>query len=315
MHFRPLASSLLPFFFLLFALSACSTTRPPTEASVPDQTDAENEQNQRAEQLQGLLTSADTHFAQRTERAELTKAIATWEEAWDLLDDHHSDQAFSLSAYLARAYYFRARYHHSLAAMPSQEAILADTLDGIEAALRALRIKSPALADALQIPPPASNAPLELPLEDFPEEGVAALLSFAQNLLLHAETQGLSAHLEAEPLGTTLMAYLRDDHPQTHHGAPARYFGSHFIQRPFQKSPAESARAFEEALHLAPDFLLTRVLRAANLATATGDRELFVSDLQADLDTTLEASPEVAAENFFAQLLARSLLARVDTLF
>lgn len=306
---RPLLCLLFP----ALVATACTTTgAPPAEGSA-EITEEESQAIQSAAEAASLAEKARTHFQERSDRGELDQAIAAWEKALELLEESRSSEIHPVAESLSRAYYFRARYHHFLAAMPPKEKILDDSRRGVEYALLAIGAVAPETARTLSAGPSAQLDPALL--DALSPENAPALLHYAQNLRLHAETTSLSATLEAEPAVEAIMAYLLEHHPEIGHGAPLRYFGERWITRPFHRRPDESARAYEQALEIAPEFLLTRVLRAANLAASTGDRALFEADLQIVLDADPQALPDAAAENFFAQVLARSLQAQTESLF
>lgn len=309
---------ILPILLSLFFF-ACTT---PTVATGPeDEESSAAEDTARvaevAVKVDELNQKAAQHYERRMDIADLEGAISSWEEALQHLEGAQDrTRAKKIKESLARAYYFRARYHHSLATMPPKERIFADTIRGSELARKAIAIDSPDLGQNL--PSLARGERSFAGSSDFADltsDGHPAFLTYLQNLVLYAETRGVATDLELRPLIDQGFTFLHSSAGDLSFGAPARYFGARQVERPFGKNVEASREAFDEALQLAPGFLLTRVLRANTLARATGDRALFESDLQQVLDASPDALPEAEPENLFAQFMARALLSQVEQLF
>lgn len=293
----------------------CKTSSPDPSPNT-DSTAAISLEEDLADQVIALHQAARDSFALRLDRAKLDEAIATWEEALALLNDPGvaPETHLTILEDLSHAYYFRAHFHHARTAPPLLEELRIDTTRGLNLAREALLTRDRELATLLA-QTSFNPATADLDLSSVHTDNAQALLSYAQHLHLRAQHQNLSALLEVEPFLDAAYTHLLNTAPHLQFGEPHRYFGDRWIQRPFGKDATASARAYESALHLAPDYLPTRVERAENLAIETADRELFQADLEYVLNASPQALPQAEPENILAQLQARILLEKADLLF
>ena len=292
---------------LLLLAMACSSSTP-----APADRDSEKVlEPTEADELQRLNEAAEEAFAGRLERQNVEQAIEAWKKV-AALDSVKNDPEALAETYenLAKAHYFLARYHEALTDEPDKERILSASKQGVEYAGLAVEIRAPDFHRSIK-----RGAPFEAELEEAPPEAAHALLAYARNLDLWSKTEGVSATVAGEPIVDSIMEFVAEHQPEAHFGAAHRYFGTRWIERAFHRSPEKSAEAFETALELEPHFLITRVLRARHLATATGDRDLFESDLQAVIAADEDLLPAARAENAFARQLAAALLADVEQYF
>lgn len=293
-----LRSSLI--FLILLFLPAC-TTPPKADEAARDQERATAEA-----QLPQEPTGEDCEllFQDRLHQDKTVAAIQCWEDALQESADEEKQAQFHGD--LSSAHYFLARYHLALQEQPEREAVAAHAKDAEANALQALAILDPPIYKTLN-----QDQPMDELLTDLKPEAADELLNYARSLQLWAEYTSLAAQVAYERRVDAIMNFIADKYPETAQGAAPRYLGVRWIERPLHKNPARSAEHFNRSLNVAPDFLITRYLRARYLATATKDRALFESDLQAILDAEEDQIPE----NFFATELARELLELADELF
>ncbi len=294
---------------LLATSWACTTSTPqengessapttePTEASADDE-------------FQELLAAADEAFAERHDEARLREALDLWATATDhpaLADD--PGRRAELHATLARGHYFWGRYHHSI--QPDADpAVISEIAEaGVHHARTALRHWSPQVVSRL-----AHEDPWDVDYSVVPPEGIDALLGYARTTTLWSQVQEPTEQLASEPLIDAIMAHVIEVQPDAHGGAALRYYGTRHLTRHFNRDHDASEEAFQRAIDAAPDFAINRLLRARDLATHRGDRDLFEADLRAVIDADPE-HPDYGPENAFAAELAQRILDRADELF
>lgn len=243
-------------------------------------------------------------FQERVDLQKTTLAIDCWSAA---LEENIDDESqIELRTALSYAHYFLARYHLMTASELNKDAIVKNAQAAQEHALAALSLLSPEFEEALR-----RQRSIDDLLHQIDTSASETLLHYARALNLWAQHTSLTAQVAHEKTVDTIMSFIAENHPEAGAGAAHRYFGRRWIERPLHKSPEKSAENFNKSLSYAPDFLMTRLIRAKTLALATQDQALFEDDLK----VILEAESDEIPENYFARQLARQLLDRADELF
>jgi len=131
------------------------------------------------------------------------------------------------------------------------------------------------------------------------------------------KAQGLAKTLTHLPTVKAYVARADELDPQFFHYGPARYWGAYYSVLPsFAGQDLEKSSAyFKESLDGAPNYLATRGLRAEHLAVKTQDPALFESDLDFILAFDVTEEPEMLPENSIEKAKAAALLARMAELF
>ena len=254
---------------------------------------------------------AEAAFELRSDRESAQEAIEMWQRA---LDDESAEKESdstiaSVFEDLARAYYFVARYHAADGPVPDRDgAQWAER--GEDAAIEALRLRAPDFHDAI-----IRGAPFEAELPDISAEAVDAVLWYAKNITLLANTGGVSRAVASKPILDSIMETVLQYDPGAHYGAAHRFFGVRWIDRSFHRDPDASRDSFEAAADLAPEFVLTYVLEARYLAIHQDDRDRFEALLTKAISTVDDADSEPSPENRIVRSWAQALLDQADEYF
>ena len=307
MNFRYLWTAAFTSALLLTTLVACSSTTEPSdfvEEELAEPTEPE------PPAFETLRDQAEEAFQERREREYAEEAIALWTQALadDSADEQSPGEIAEVYEHLAYAHYFVARFHESDGPSLSADSDVSTHADnGVEAASEALRIQAPEFLRAVE-----RGAPFEAQLPEAPPEAVETLLWYAKNMDIKARTEGVSQSVATTPVVEAIMDFVVDTEPDAHFGAAHRFFGTHWIERPFHRDPEASAHAFADARDLAPDFVLTDILEAHHLAEAQGDTERSEELLNEALDKKGDATTELSPEDRIALQWAAELMKTQD---
>ena len=277
------------------ALSAgCATTGlegagPPAQApsSAPAVAQAA-----RADPRQALIRQGEEAFAQRSDPAQLERALAAWRDALALGDSPE------LRLRLARAEHFAGQ---GLAGASRKEHFER----GADQARRAAR-----LLTAKELDDPCrgdSAAKLAAP----------ALYWLAENLDAYSREVGLLASAKERRQAMCLARQVAEAEPGYFHAGPLRLLGRLLAQAPTNLGgDAKASRAaFERAVAISPEFLANRVDLAATVAVKLQDVASFEAALSQVLEASAGQSPEIAPENSLAKRRAERLKGEQGALF
>jgi tetratricopeptide (TPR) repeat protein len=256
-------------------------------------------------EVQQLLETAKQGWEARGDPQKLQEAIAAWEKV------AATAPTVEAQASLCRAYYFQAE--SSLSFDPSKSAQLLETYDrGVRAGEAAIALASPEFVSKVK-----SGAKWEDAVSVVGPEGVPALYWYATNLGKWASAQGFMQRLaNKDRLYGTMTRILQLD-PDFYYAAPHRYFGAYFaiLPKAFGGDLEKSERHFREALSRAPNYLATKVLMAAELATRKQDKAMYQKLLKEVAETDTNIEPAVAPEQAVEKRKAEDLLKLTEDKF
>ncbi len=284
------------------ALSACSgrkavwegeTSAPPAGGGTAAPVSAD------------ATSAADAKWAERTDPANIRAAIAEWEKI-AAADPGNAEVLVSLT----RAHYFLADGY--LRADKDEKEYLQVMDKGVKWGEKAMVASSPefqkAMADGKKFPEAVKLVG---------KEGVPAMYWYASSLGKWAKKKGFAVLLgQKDNVKSTMDRCLELD-PTFYHGGPHRYFGAYYAIAPaFAGGDLEKSKVhFKKSLEIAPDFVGTKVLWAAELAVKTQDEETFDA-LIAEIEAAKEdAIPEVMPELRIEKQKAAELKANRSDLF
>jgi tetratricopeptide (TPR) repeat protein len=259
-------------------------------------------------QHDALVVQGEHAWAQRSDEAELRRAIELWTQALEVIPNDHA-----LWGRLARAQYFLGDAF--LAGDPARASEATATFEqAITSGERGLLARQPELASQLR-----AGERLTSLLHHFDERDVGALYWRTMALARWAASAGMAAQQASRAEARLSMARVAEL-DRGYDGAGAdRFLGDAWATlSTYQGGDLERAhRHFETALFLAPSHLSTRVLYATHYATKIGDRALFEEQLGRVIaaDPSAERDGDATAENAVEQARARAALARIDQLF
>ncbi len=247
--------------------------------------------------------AGDDAWTRRTERAEVEKAIAAWEQTAERTPN---DPA--IWAKLTRAYYFLA---DGFMRSERPEAALAIYEKGIAAGERALGASNEAFRNKM-----TSGAKLEEALPLLTEKEVEPAYWYSANLGRWAKAKGIATQLANKDKIKAVMDWVLSKAPDYFQAAPYRYFGAYYAIAPgFAGGDMNlSKQNFDKALQMAPQYAGNLVLMAETYAVKKQDRALFdklLSDVVALPD---DAVPEVA-EQRVEKAKAAELKKKAEELF
>ena len=246
---------------------------------------------------------ADAKWAQRTSADNIKAAIASWEKA---AAEKPGDM--ELLVKLTRAHYFLADGY-----LRDNEKEYLKVMDkGVTWGERAMAAASPEFAKMM-----ADDKKLPDAVKVVPKEGVPAMYWYASSLGKWAKKKGFAVLLgQKDNVKATMDRCLELD-PTFYHGGPHRYFGAYYAIAPkFAGGDLEKSKVhFKKSLEIAPNYVGTKVLWAAELAVKNQNEELFDKLIVEVLETPDNAIPELTPEIMVEKQKAKELQANKDDLF
>lgn len=296
--------------FLGGALAGCGASRENLTVS-----DEELLGGTQAGDFAQKVAEGEQYWAQRIERAQLERAIATWEEALTLQSEGDTAQrrlaVGDLYTRISRGYYLLADGFARFDSGDSEAAMKKFYDKGVVAAEKALYAYSAEYQQAV-----ASGKSREEALSLLGPEANGALYWYATNLGKWAVIEGIGEALGQVDTIKAMVGRLERDEPSYFYYAPFRYFGGYYTKLPFPGGDAEKSKSyFEKAIASAPQYLGSRVLYAEMYAVKVDDEDLFREQLQIVLDAPADADPEIEAENLIEKKKAQKLLDDADDFF
>ena len=153
-------------------------------------------------------------------------------------------------------------------------------------------------------------------VKSVPKEGVPAMYWYASSLGKWAKKKGFAVLVgQKDNVKSTMDRCLELD-PEYFYAGPWRYFGAFYAVAPsFAGGDLnKSVEHFKKSLELQPDYVGTKVLWAAELATKQQDEDTFDKLLNEVLATPDDVIPELKPETIVEKQKARELLAQKDDL-
>jgi tetratricopeptide (TPR) repeat protein len=250
-------------------------------------------------------SAGDAKWAERTDAANVRAAIAEWEKA---AAANPGDA--ELLVKLTRGHYFLADGY--LRAEKDEKEYLTMMDKGVKWGEKAMIAASPEFAAAMN---DGKKFPDAVKLVG--KDGVPAMYWYASSLGKWAKKKGFAVLLgQKDNVKATMDRCLELD-ATYYYGGPHRYFGAFYAIAPaFAGGDLEKSKVhFKKSLEIAPNFVGTKVLWAAELATKTQDEATFdtlIAEIEASKD---DAIPEILAETRVERQKGAELKAQRDDLF
>ena len=243
------------------------------------------------------------HWNNRTSPEEIKAAIASWENT--VAADSHNLEAL---VGLTRAHYFLADGY----TRDNEKEYLALMDKAVKWGEEAMVAASPAFAEKMR-----GGAKFPEAVTVMGKDGVPAMYWYASALGKWAKKKGFAVLVgQKDNVKATMDRCLELD-PEYFYAGPWRYFGAFYAVAPsFAGGDLEkSVTHFKKSLELQPNYVGTKVLWAAELATKQQDEDTFDKLLNEVLATPDDVIPELKAETIVEKQKARELLAQKDDLF
>ncbi len=271
--------------------------------------------NEGSSNAEGNATTTDTaasetskksgadHWAQRTSPDEIKAAISAWEAAV-AANPQDLDSLISLT----RANYFLADGYHR----DNDKEYLGLMDKAVHWGEEAMVVASSEFGAKMR---DGAKFPEAVKLVGKP--GVPAMYWYASALGKWAKKKGFAVLVgQKDNVKATMDRCLELD-PEYFYAGPWRYFGAFYAIAPaFAGGDLEqSVVHFKKSLEIEPNYVGTKVLWAAELATKQQDEETFDKLLNEVLATPDDVIPDLKAETIVEKQKARELLAERDDLF
>lgn len=260
-----------------------------------------------AESPDALVAAGDTAWAERGDKAQLEAAIAAWEKATTLAPDD-----WKTHTKLSRAYYFLADSHLRKEAEGS-ETQLTTYEKGTAAGERAMAAVSPKFKEEVT----KDDGTVESAVKHVPADGIEAIYWYASNLGKWSHYKGLGAKLGNKDKIKAAMTRAMELDEKYFYAGPHRYFGAFYAIAPSFAGGdmAKSEKEFKKAIEMAPNYVGTKVLYAAEYAKKKKDRALFDKLISEVLATPDDVVPELIPETKNEKEKAKAYQANADKLF
>lgn len=252
-----------------------------------------------------VASAGDAKWAERTDAANIRAAIAEWEKAAAA-----SPGDAEVLVKLTRAHYFLADGY--LRGEKDEKEYLQMMDKGVKWGEKAMVAASPEFAAAMS---DGKKFPEAVALVG--KDGVPAMYWYASSLGKWAKKKGFAVLLGQKDNVKATMDRCLALEPTYYYGGPHRYFGAFYAIAPaFAGGDLEKSKVhFKKSLEISPDFVGTKVLWAAELATKTQDEATF-DTLIAEIEASKEdAIPEILPELRVELQKGAELKANRDDLF
>lgn len=266
-----------------------------------------------------LMAEADAAWQQRLDKAQLEKAIATWEKAAQtetpaLTPEQRAEKLAEIYETIARAYYFLGDSHIRLEGSEDEvgDKMMTTFEKGVTASEKAIALRDPKFAATVA----ADRNNWKDAVKTADTKAVPALYWYSTNLGKWALLEGIATILARKDDIKATMDWVISKDATYFHGAPYRYFGAYHTKVPIGGgNPDASKQSFEKSIEIAPNYLATKVLMAESYAVLIGDRDLYEKLLNEVLSAPADADPAIAAENELEKRKAKRMLANADEFF
>jgi tetratricopeptide (TPR) repeat protein len=250
-----------------------------------------------------LVARGDEHWTKRTDPAAIRAAVAEWEKAAAA-----EPKNMELLVKLTRGYYFLADGY-----LRGNEKEYLEVMDkAVKWGEKAMIAASPEFEAKMR-----DGGKIPAAVKLVPKEGVPAMYWYASALGKWAKKKGFAVLLgQKDNVKATMDRCLELD-PTFFYGGPHRYFGAFYAVAPaFAGGDLEKSKVhFNKSLEIAPNYVGTKVLWAAELSTKQQDEDTFETLLNEVLAAPDDAIPELIPEIIVEKGKAKELLADQDELF
>lgn len=235
-------------------------------------------------------SAGDAKWAERTDAANIRAAIAEWEKVAAA-----SPGDAEVLVKLTRAHYFLADGY--LRGESDEKEYLKMMDKGVKWGEKAMVAASPEFAAAMK---DGKKFPEAVKLVG--KDGVPAMYWYASSLGKWAKKKGFAVLLGQKDNVKATMDRCLELEPTYYYGGPHRYFGAFYAIAPsFAGGDLEKSKVhFKKSLEIAPNFVGTKVLWAAELAAKTHDETTFdtlIAEIEAfNEDAIPEVMPELRIE-------------------
>ncbi len=211
----------------------------------------------------GLVEQGDAKWGERTDAANIRAAIASWKQAADA-DPGNLDVLVKLT----RGHYFLADAY-----LRDDEKEYLSVMDqAVKWGEKAMVAASPDFAAKMR-----DGAKQHEAVKVVGKEGVPAMYWYASALGKWAKRKGFAVLLGQKDAVKATMDRCLELDPTYYYGGPHRYFGAFYAIAPaFAGGDLEKSKVhFKKSLEIAPGFVGTKVLWAAELAVKQQDEATF----------------------------------------
>jgi hypothetical protein len=250
-----------------------------------------------------LVAKGDESWAKRTDPAAIRAALVEWEKAAAL-----APKDMDLLVRITRGYYFLADGYLRASEKEYLEVMDKAVKWGEKAMIAASPEFEAKMRDGGKIPDAVKLVP---------KQGVPAMYWYASALGKWAKMKGFAVLLgQKDNVKATMDRCLELD-ANFFYGGPHRYFGAFYAVAPaFAGGDLEKSKVhFNKSLEIAPAYVGTKVLWAAELSTKQQDEETFEVLLNEVLAAPDDAIPELTPEIIVEKGKAKELLAQQGDLF
>ncbi len=302
---------LLPVLFVLFLLGACGdgVAGSAVVEGIDDLIAPTGEG-----EFDALVTTADAHWAERSNRADVEAAIEAWEAAIHAPTADGVDRRAAMVPVfvnLSKGYYWLAHGHLRWDDAAGDEVMLATYEIGMNYGAQAIALSNDAWRRALLYETPIPDAVDTLTPDDVP-----AVYWYASNLGRWGLVRGIATVLSRVHDIKAMMDRVELMAPDFFYGATNRYFGVYYTKLPFGNPDVDQAeRRLGQCISDYPEYLETRILLAEDWAMVTQERAIAEEQIQVVLDADISQWPELYPENRNAQLRAEHLRGELDEIF
>jgi len=151
-------------------------------------------------------------------------------------------------------------------------------------------------------------------LSEAPKSVLPGLFWWATNLARYLNNKPILERLKYRELIEVLMHRTISLDPSFYYSGPYRFFGSFYTRIPGIEL-SKSKSYFDQAVNANPEYLGNLVHMAEFYFQKSGNREQFNKVLTTVINTDLNDTPELMADNFLYQKRAEILLAEEASLF
>lgn len=250
-----------------------------------------------------LIAKGDEHWAKRTDPAAIRAAVAEWEKAAAVEPTN-----MALLVRLTRGYYFLADGY-----LRGNEKEYLEIMDkAVKWGEKAMIAASPEFGAKMR-----DGGKIPEAVKLVPKEGVPAMYWYASALGKWAKMKGFAVLLGQKDNVKATMDRCLELEPTFFYGGPHRYFGAFYAVAPaFAGGDLEKSKVhFNKSLEIAPSYVGTKVLWAAELSTKQQDEDTFETLLGEVLAAPDDAIPELTPEIIVEKGKAKELLAEQGELF
>jgi hypothetical protein len=250
-----------------------------------------------------LIAKGDEHWGKRTDPAAIRAAVAEWEKAAAV-----EPKNMELLVRLTRGYYFLADGY--LRGNEKEYLVIMDK--AVKWGEKAMVAASPEFEAKMR-----DGGKIPEAVKLVPKAGVPAMYWYASALGKWAKMKGFAVLLGQKDNVKATMDRCLELEPTFYYGGPHRYFGAFYAVAPsFAGGDLEKSKVhFNKSLEIAPTYVGTKVLWAAELSTKLQDEDTFETLLNEVLAAPDDSIPELTPEIIVEKGKAKELLAQQSELF